>query len=430
MKNLVYILTFFLLPIITFGQQHFCPITEFEEDFSTEICLDYKGESQFSSFKNNAEAMEVIDDLMSLAGLPMNFVVKECSGIQNAFAYSFENVRYIIYGNDFLESLNSSQNDIGSKTVLAHEIGHHLAGHTHTQYRIESEEDAIKQALRHPLFKYCNQQSEYYDETKCIRALDISRKKELEADRFAGYIMYKYGASLSDVQNAFKILLNNQDYDDEYSTHPTLSKRLAKIKEGYETAKKQEDEAYLRKTDREKGKDIDEPTQKEKIEEIKGDKIDYSLVNVDRAKLHSINVKLYKSAISKTLEDFSSNSEYGVFWGSLQEDENKSGFSDFVKSKGLEKDPTNSSYLKNESSYLYKTGQRLGFSYDERIVYGPITGFYTKDGITSIYIFDSFYKKRLVYQAFTDNIDYEKVSEIFKDIYTMSLNRKLEEYKE
>ena len=164
-------------------KKELCPIVKFDNDWSEEICLEYKGRSQFYSFKDNQEAISYVEQLMNLAGLPMNFIVSECSGIENAFAYTYDGVQYIFYGNEFLESLNSNSNDIGSITVLAHEIGHHLSGHTSANSYIS----------KYCVYLPCDEQSQ-----DCLDALEISRKRELQADRFAWFIMYKFGASLSD----------------------------------------------------------------------------------------------------------------------------------------------------------------------------------------------------------------------------------------
>jgi formylglycine-generating enzyme required for sulfatase activity len=87
--------------------------------------------------------------------------------------------------------------------ILAHEIGHHLSGHT----------------LR---------RAENLTET---------RKFELEADRFSDAMTYKLGASLRQAQQAVRQVASYGD--DKYSSLPKLSKRLVTIAEGYNVAKKE-----------------------------------------------------------------------------------------------------------------------------------------------------------------------------------------------
>ena len=58
---------------------------------------------------------------------------------------------------------------------------------------------------------------------------------ELEADEYSGFVMFKLGASLSQAQQAVRLISPNKD--DSYSTHPSRDKRLAAIKRGYNKAK-------------------------------------------------------------------------------------------------------------------------------------------------------------------------------------------------
>ncbi len=130
-------------------------------------------------------------------GLPQNFVLKKCTNIDNALAYTaFDGTRYIVIDDKWIGNLNNS--DWSKLSILAHEIGHHLAGHT------------IKKTL----------------------SLEESRQNELEADKFSGHILKELGASLYNAQIAINTLIPTE-FDDQYSTHPSKSKRLDAIKEGY-----------------------------------------------------------------------------------------------------------------------------------------------------------------------------------------------------
>ena len=51
------------------------------------------------------------------------------------------------------------------------------------------------------------------------------------------FIMYKLGASLSQAQEAIRLIAT--DGDDSFSTHPAKQKRLAAIERGYNRAKNQ-----------------------------------------------------------------------------------------------------------------------------------------------------------------------------------------------
>ncbi|MBC3758851.1 M48 family metalloprotease [Hyunsoonleella sp. SJ7] len=221
-KRLLYIYIIFVVQFSALGQiSEYCPIAEFDKDWSKDICLDYKGKHGYFEFKDNDEATNYVKQLMALTGLPMNFIISECSGIKNAFAYNFDGVQYIFYGNDFLESLNSEGNNIASITVLAHEIGHHLSGHVISKNYVR---------------KYCRLTTCINQSSDCIRALENKQKQELEADAFAGFIMKKFGAELKDVKQTFIKLNNDEENEDNCSTHPSLSKRLEAVEKGYKRA--------------------------------------------------------------------------------------------------------------------------------------------------------------------------------------------------
>lgn len=392
-KTILILATFFIVQI-GFGQnKNVCPIVKFDTDWSEEICLNYKSQNQLYSFVDNQEAIGYVQKLMDLAGLPMNFIVSECSGIQNAFAYNYDGIQYIFYGNEFLESLNSNSNDIGSITVLAHEIGHHLAGHT-------SANSYISQYCKNAP---CNDQSQ-----DCLDALEISRKRELQADRFAGFIMYKFGSSLSQTQEAFRRLLNNQDYEDLCSTHPTLSKRLNAIKEGYDKAKQQEEAVLKRQEKREEGEEVEEPTEKENLEDIKGNKIEFELPNIKEIEKNKLLAKLDKTIIYSIHPYFKLNSNLAI-GGSKITGENY---------KVWEK-------IDNRKEYFEKFNVRLELSYDKSVKVELKMAYHIQNGIISILERDT---EKTLYEAPFDSeiIDFNELKVIFMKKYQMLVENELE----
>ena len=78
---------------------------------------------------------------------------------------------------------------------MAHEIGHHLSGHT-------------------------------------ITPGGSQPPTELEADKFSGFVLYKMGSSLSDAKKALETLVPEQDG----RTHPGRRKRVAAIQDGWTQA--------------------------------------------------------------------------------------------------------------------------------------------------------------------------------------------------
>ena len=80
-------------------------------------------------------------------------------------------------------------------SILAHEIGHHLSGHT-------------------------------------ITKKGSNPNDELEADKYSGFVLYKLGASLSDATYAIRELGS----ENGSSTHPPKSERIRAISQGWNEA--------------------------------------------------------------------------------------------------------------------------------------------------------------------------------------------------
>lgn len=172
------------------------------------ICAYYGENARYGSndicnymkFESNDEAEKVVDGILKQVGLKRNFIVMECPNVENALAVNLPSdigtLRYIIYDNKFLEKVERRASSGWTATsILAHEIAHHLNGHT----------------------------------------LDFggSRpEKELEADEFSGFVLYKLGASLSEAQAA----INSLQSEMGSSSHPPKSQRLAAIARGWRDA--------------------------------------------------------------------------------------------------------------------------------------------------------------------------------------------------
>ena len=91
--------------------------------------------------------------------------------------------------------------------ILAHEVGHHINGHSLDMLLYKSVEP---------------------------KTLKQRRQQELEADEFAGFILAKLGGSLSEANQVISSISTNED--DSYDTHPSRSKRLNAVKVGYDKA--------------------------------------------------------------------------------------------------------------------------------------------------------------------------------------------------
>lgn len=149
------------------------------------------------AFATRPEVSMAIESIVRRSGLKQNFYVMECPNTDNCFAATRNGERLIVYDSKFINRLNNvTKTDWGALSILAHEIGHHLQGHT-------------------------------------IKPGGSEHDKELEADEFSGFVMYQMGATLKEAQAAIFSLTT------EYttSTHPPRSKRLKSIERGFLNAK-------------------------------------------------------------------------------------------------------------------------------------------------------------------------------------------------
>lgn len=136
---------------------------------------------------------EQINSIMSYTGLPQNFKIYR-GDINNAMATMVNDQRLIIYNKDLFARIDDIDSSYWSSMfILAHEIGHHLA------YNIS-------------------------DTSSMLNA-------ELEADIFAGAILYKMGADSNQVIAAVasRFISNTKDT----KTHPAKYKRIAAIKKSW-----------------------------------------------------------------------------------------------------------------------------------------------------------------------------------------------------
>lgn len=163
-----------------------------------------------NSFATNKDAQLAVDKIINVLGISQRFAIYQCNGIDNCTAVTIRGVRYIFFDSYFMKNISNGANSSWTNlSILAHEIGHHINGHT-VDY-----------------LAYMTGQ---------VKPIDLveERQQEIEADEFSGYVMFKLGATLNQAQQA--ILYLAFDGDDTYSTHPNKTKRLAAIKKGYDKA--------------------------------------------------------------------------------------------------------------------------------------------------------------------------------------------------
>ena len=146
----------------------------------------------------NLQARRIIQTIVGVVGLKSNFEI-QAAKIPNAAAVVFNGKRYILYNPQFIAILDKAAGKHWpSIAILAHEIGHHLNGHTLTK------NGSLPQT-------------------------------ELDADEFSGFVLRKMGASLKDAQLAIQIAGNTR----ATHTHPAKADRLIAIENGWQRATNQ-----------------------------------------------------------------------------------------------------------------------------------------------------------------------------------------------
>jgi len=177
------ILCIAFIPKISIAQQYIC---------------EYAGSSQRNKLMLSAPpkvALERINDILEVVGLKGNFSVLSAN-IDNAVALVQGSKRYILINPYFMQEIQNESHSVWTTySILAHEIGHHLNGHT-------------------------------------IGAHRSAHQGELEADEFSGFILGKLGASLAESQQAMAMISGHEST----STHPARKYRLNAIAKGWKRA--------------------------------------------------------------------------------------------------------------------------------------------------------------------------------------------------
>lgn len=148
------------------------------------------------NFEPDKDAKEAVYNIVKYTGLQPNFIVIEKNDVKTASAYIANGKRYIAYNRLFIYKLrNKSKTDWAAVSVLAHEIGHHLLGHT---------------------LKYKN----------------LGPGDELAADRFSGFILFQMGATVDEAKAA----LNTVGHEIDTLNHPTIDIRIQALVNGWKEA--------------------------------------------------------------------------------------------------------------------------------------------------------------------------------------------------
>lgn len=146
---------------------------------------------------NKDDIDSLLRDIFDHTGLRSNFVA-QAADVPNAMAYMDNSGnRLILYNPRFMRQLVESIGPNWAQlSILLHEVGHHLQGHI-----FENSGDV--------------------------------KHREIEADEFSGYLMYRMGATLEEATSVASELTDERINP----THPPRSERLAAISTGWNRAR-------------------------------------------------------------------------------------------------------------------------------------------------------------------------------------------------
>ncbi|MDO6596698.1 hypothetical protein Q4512_07210 [Oceanihabitans sp. 2_MG-2023] len=196
-KHISHLILAFLVCTFSSAQElKMCGYLGYQTIDEVNSACDLQGANASSS--STEAATMVVDNILDKVGLFRNFLIEECEDINNALAVTMpleggDIERYILYDQDFFSKVSASTGtDWGNTSILAHEVGHHLNGHT-------------------------------------LKSGGSNHKIELQADEFSGFVLARMKCSLKDAQSAISNLLP----DEASSTHPAKKDRLNAIEKGW-----------------------------------------------------------------------------------------------------------------------------------------------------------------------------------------------------
>ena len=146
-----------------------------------ELCIQYQ--NSFSAFTTEKEANEALDKILNVIGASKNFTLVPCDDISNALAVTFKGERFILFDGEFMRKITQLTNNWANLFILAHEVGHHINGHTRDFLLATVLDD---------------------------QSLADRRKEELEADEFASFIVSKLGASYAQIEETIDLIASNE----------------------------------------------------------------------------------------------------------------------------------------------------------------------------------------------------------------------------
>ncbi|MFZ6053363.1 M48 family metalloprotease [Halocola ammonii] len=162
------------------------------------IGLIYSSNLFSQSYFTEQQAKVIVNQICSISGLFPEMIVTEDHSVTKAVAYIKANEQHIAFNPVALGQIrDSSQTDWSVVSILAHEMAHHFLGHT-------------------------------------LNPADIDKLDELKCDRFAGYILYRLGASKKEALAVIPFTGTHQGSD----SHPPRNQRKIAAANGWNEASK------------------------------------------------------------------------------------------------------------------------------------------------------------------------------------------------
>lgn len=196
MKNKTTIILLFVSSIIYSQDLKMCGYQGYQTVDEINSACEFQGSENTGA--NVTQAENTVDGILEKIGLFRNFFIEECENINNAIAVTMPAdggaiERYILYDQQFFTKVSTTTGtNWGNTSILAHEVGHHLNGHT-------------------------------------LNNSGSNHRVELQADEFSGFVLARMGCSLEDAQSAVSNLLP----DEASATHPAKQDRLNAIAKGW-----------------------------------------------------------------------------------------------------------------------------------------------------------------------------------------------------
>jgi hypothetical protein len=146
-----------------------------------------------SELSPDINAYKTVVDVIRETGLAQNFIIIP-GDVEDVIAYIENNERVLSYNPNFMKQVQSDSNWVGI-SVLARQIGHHLGNHE-------------------------------------LKDGKPSAEEELDADRYAGFVLQKMGATMQDAIHALE-----EGLKDKTDFSVNKNKRIAALVEGFNKAK-------------------------------------------------------------------------------------------------------------------------------------------------------------------------------------------------